>query len=316
MYERLLPVADQYAMLGMTQMQWEGPVARVLGLLAGRLGRWDEAVAHLEDALARLRRLDARPLLARTAVRARPRAAAPWRRRRRAARARAARSKRAPSPRSWRCPGSCALVDAAARCVERGGDAARRRRRRRARAPSAAGRAPVTCPRGRVLDVRRARGETFRLKDSLGLQYLARLFAEPGREIHVLELWAGARAPAADAPVDGGDAGELLDDEARADYRRRLEDLRDTLAEAESFGDAARAAARRARRSTSSPPSSGGPWASAAGAPARARPPSAPAAPCSAASRTPSSASARPRRSSRPLLGRAVRTGNFCVYRP
>ena len=45
--------------------------------------------------------------------------------------------------------------------------------------------------------------------------------------------------------VDAGDAGELLDDEARAEYRRRLEDLRESVAEAESFGDAARA--RRAR---------------------------------------------------------------------
>ena len=90
-------------------------------------------------------------------------------------------------------------------------------------------------------------GRTFRLKDSLGLQYLARLLAEPGREIHVLDLVAGGTGGggADDQPVDSGDAGELLDDEARAEYRRRLEDLRDTLAEAESFGDAARAARAR-----------------------------------------------------------------------
>ena len=34
LYLRLLPWADQYVMLGMTQMQWEGPVGRLLALLA------------------------------------------------------------------------------------------------------------------------------------------------------------------------------------------------------------------------------------------------------------------------------------------
>ncbi len=65
-YDRLLPSAALYVMLGMTQAQWEGPVARLLALLAARLEQWDLAVSHFEDALARLRRLDARPHLART----------------------------------------------------------------------------------------------------------------------------------------------------------------------------------------------------------------------------------------------------------
>jgi hypothetical protein len=89
-------------------------------------------------------------------------------------------------------------------------------------------------------------GTTFRLKDGLGLQYLARLWANPGREIHALDL-AGERGPAGpgDAAIDTGDAGELLDDEARARYKRRLEELRETLAEAESFQDAERATRAR-----------------------------------------------------------------------
>ena len=46
-------------------------------------------------------------------------------------------------------------------------------------------------------------------------------------------------------PPTRGDAGELLDDEARDSYRGRLEDLREELREAESFGDTARAARAR-----------------------------------------------------------------------
>ncbi len=66
LYGLLEPLADQYVMLGMSQMQWDGPVGRLLALLAERLGRPDEAVVRFEDALARLERLGARPLLART----------------------------------------------------------------------------------------------------------------------------------------------------------------------------------------------------------------------------------------------------------
>ena len=89
-------------------------------------------------------------------------------------------------------------------------------------------------------------GGTFRLKDSLGIQYLVRLIEQPGQDIDVLDSGgrAGGRRPANEA-IDTGDAGELLDDEARRSYQRRLEDLEETVAEAESFGDTARAARAR-----------------------------------------------------------------------
>src|SRR5205814_4248811 len=86
-------------------------------------------------------------------------------------------------------------------------------------------------------------GQAFRLKDSLGLRYLARLVAEPDREVHALDLARGGVA--AGEAADAGDAGELLDEEARDSYRGRLADLQEELAEAESFGDAARAARAR-----------------------------------------------------------------------
>lgn len=80
------------------------------------------------------------------------------------------------------------------------------------------------------------RGE-LRLEDRRWVRLLARLLAEPGRELHVLEL-SGA------GPAEG-DAGPLLDERARDAYRRRVEELEDALAEAESFGDAARATRAR-----------------------------------------------------------------------
>ena len=45
----------------MTQLSWEGPVTRMLGLLAARFEDWERAVAHFEDAIERSRRLGARP---------------------------------------------------------------------------------------------------------------------------------------------------------------------------------------------------------------------------------------------------------------
>jgi hypothetical protein len=83
---------------------------------------------------------------------------------------------------------------------------------------------------------------SFRLRDSRGMQMLARLVAAPGREIHVLDLMGANRA---DQPVDSGDCGVALDEQARRDYRRRLESLREQLEEAEGRHDVAGAEAAR-----------------------------------------------------------------------
>lgn len=84
------------------------------------------------------------------------------------------------------------------------------------------------------------RGDATRIKDSRGMQILARLIAEPGREWHVLEL--GSRAPV----VDSGDSGVALDPEAIAAYRSRVRELRADIEEAESWNDAGRADKARA----------------------------------------------------------------------
>jgi hypothetical protein len=77
------------------------------------------------------------------------------------------------------------------------------------------------------------------VRDLRGMGMLAKLLARPGEELHALELAAGAGPEA----VDGGDAGELLDDAARAAYQRRARRLRVALEEAEAGGDARAAAA-------------------------------------------------------------------------
>ncbi|HEY0706692.1 MAG TPA: hypothetical protein VGG33_07845, partial [Polyangia bacterium] len=83
--------------------------------------------------------------------------------------------------------------------------------------------------------------KTTRLKDTRGLQMLAELLANPGREFHALSLMGAEGA-------DEGDAGELLDGEAIGAYRARLETIEDELAEAERWGDAARVARAQTER--------------------------------------------------------------------
>lgn len=89
-------------------------------------------------------------------------------------------------------------------------------------------------------------GVQVRLRDAKGLQYLARLLRDPGRELHVADL-AGVNLPlegswatfeTSDGITDGwGDAGEVLDDQAREAYRGRLNELRADRDDALERGD-------------------------------------------------------------------------------
>jgi hypothetical protein len=85
-----------------------------------------------------------------------------------------------------------------------------------------------------------SREREFRLRDSKGLRVLAQLVSSPGRELHVLDL----ASPALDVAQsrDAGDAGEMLDRDARAAYRTRVERLRAEIIQAEEWHDVARAA--------------------------------------------------------------------------
>ncbi len=78
-----------------------------------------------------------------------------------------------------------------------------------------------------------------RLRDMKGMRYLARLLADPAREFHALDLIRLEQGPSdlAGPPCEDGhastlgfgDAGELLDPDAKRAYRRRLATLREEL---------------------------------------------------------------------------------------
>lgn len=85
---------------------------------------------------------------------------------------------------------------------------------------------------------------TVRVRDLKGMRYLARLLAEPGREFHALDLVEAESGAALrggrPATVVGsvlGDAGELLDEQAKQAYRRRLTEIEEDLEEARGCGD-------------------------------------------------------------------------------
>lgn len=82
-------------------------------------------------------------------------------------------------------------------------------------------------------------GHAVRVKDMKGLRYLSRMIAEPGREFHVLDLVAveAGTLRAAGASVDGI---AVVDNAARAAYRRRLDDIDDDIEEATRHNDLGR----------------------------------------------------------------------------
>lgn len=100
-------------------------------------------------------------------------------------------------------------------------------------------------------------GKVVRAKDSTGLRYLSYLLRYPHREIHVLELVASI-----DGPLEGstpvspkergaaalkvqagfGDAGPILDPQAKAAYKQRLDELKTELVDAQRCHDLGRTA--------------------------------------------------------------------------
>ncbi|MCE7003603.1 hypothetical protein LWC34_12310 [Kibdelosporangium philippinense] len=78
--------------------------------------------------------------------------------------------------------------------------------------------------------------DVVRLKHSKGVRYLAELLSRPGVEVHTMQLTAAVRQSS---------LGPVLDGQAKAAYRARIEDLREVIAEAESFHDIVRAGAAR-----------------------------------------------------------------------
>ena len=91
-------------------------------------------------------------------------------------------------------------------------------------------------------------GKPFRLKDTKGFAYLAHLLRHPGTEFHVFDLVGGIAGGGDDEPQKEAiditrleDAGEMLDEQTKSSYRRRLSELREELEEARELGNADRA---------------------------------------------------------------------------
>jgi tetratricopeptide (TPR) repeat protein len=180
-------------------------------------------------------------------------------------------------------------------------------------------------------------GKAFRLKDTKGLGYLAHLLRHPAVEFHVLDLVGGIAGqheddesnqlahglPRGDEGLDKagihlgglGDAGEMLDDQAKAAYRRRLSELREGLDEAKEIGNVARAEQAEAEidaltRELSRAVGLGGRNRKAASASERAR---------QSITKTIKAVLERIAESDAALgeiLSRCIKTGTFCSYQP
>ncbi len=215
LYRFLAPHAHRAVSWGPLGMHWYGPTDWTLGRLAAVLGRPDEAAARLAAARERAEAIGARPHAARIAFDEAEVVGGE--------RARELRRQALDIARQLDMPG---LV---ARCEQRV-----------ASAPPPASIERFRLARdGEVWAVDSAEGR-FHLKNSRGLEMLSRLIERAGEELHCLDL---AGSDAGDA--DRGDAGELIDREARDAYRERLSDLREQLDEAEARADLGRAARAR-----------------------------------------------------------------------
>ena len=85
-------------------------------------------------------------------------------------------------------------------------------------------------------------GRTVRLKHSKGIADIARLLAQPGREVHVLDLAGGGRPPRE------ADTGPRVDAAARDAYKRRLVELDAEIEAADTAADAGRSERLHAER--------------------------------------------------------------------
>ncbi len=234
LHDLLLPYAELNVMFAPELVT--GSMAGAVGVAAETAGRWDAAVSAFETAIVRNSRMGALP--------ARARAQHDYARALLGRGGRADRDLSADLVRSALATaqelGMPALAARLTALQETG----------TAEAPTPAPRAAVFRREGEYWSIA-FEGDAFRLRDSKGLRYLAVLLARPGHEVLALDLASvgperGGPGPAADdgLSVEGG-GGEMLDRQARDAYRRRLEDLRDTVVEAESWGDAERAARAR-----------------------------------------------------------------------
>jgi hypothetical protein len=201
---------------------YEGTVVRLLGLLDAGLGRFDRAETQLREALSHASDLGHRAWVAQIAFEL----AAVLRAAGRAAEAEAFREQAFELARELGMPGLEAATAP----------------RTHTPAPTEPASRPSIVKKGDRVRIERSK-QTVWVKDSRGVQLLARLVAQPNEEIHVLAL-----ASDEGASLPESNAGEMLDERARLEYRDRLRDLEEALAEAEGRLDVGRIARLREER--------------------------------------------------------------------
>jgi hypothetical protein len=233
-----------------------GPVTRYLALCAAARGDWDAARAHMAAAREVAERLSLGPTLALLAL----------------DEARILARRGGPGD-------DAAAARLLAEARERSGalgvpviaDRLERLERELGAAPVAGRPAPAAPEPGPAAAVAtavlRREGDVWRVeydgrtrfvRDAKGVRHLALLLGHPGVEFHAVDIVGAAEGRAPAAPGAGaadsdlevrragdGDAGALLDPQAKREYRSRLEDLRAEIEEAESFNDPERAARAR-----------------------------------------------------------------------
>ncbi len=236
LYAQLLPLAGRHA-IGHAEGSM-GAVDRYLGLLAATLDRLDAAAGHLEEAVHINERMGARP----------------WTAHSRHDLAVVLRARDAPGD-ALRAAELDALALDAARALGMTALEARIGATDAEPVASADGERNVgTFQREGEYWTIAFEGGKVRMKHTKGLAYLARLLAQPGIEVHAMDLAGGAGngttargvVQEAGLRVAGDGAGPALDDVAKAAYRERADELRSELTEAEEWNDAERAARTRA----------------------------------------------------------------------
>jgi hypothetical protein len=323
LYEWLEPYAGRWVVSPAAAALW--PVERSLGRVAGVVGETDRALAHLAEARRQGERLRVLPTLALTALDE--------------AALLAARGEPADAERVALLAGEARIL-----AEDLGMDGVAREAARLTSGPAEeteAGEAPAAAPADPGAGTLRREGDVWtlslgdhlvRVKDAKGLRHLALLLSNPGVAFHAVDVIAagegrpaaaGGATPASAAEGDdlsiraagAGDAGAALDAAAKADYRRRLEDLREDIEEAEGFNDPERAARAREEYEFISQEIAG-----AVGLGGRDRPASSDAERARVnATRAIRKTLARVQEHDEVLgrqLDRTIRTGTFCAYEP
>lgn len=241
LYDLLLPYADRNVVAG-NALALQDVVSRVLGRLAFATERLDAAESHLSASIEKLVSLGAEPLLAQARFDL--------------AEVRLARFGSADRA-------AHELLDLAGETVHKLGMlglSARISALKLTTTSRRCARSSQAVPR--TTAILRNEGEfwtvefeetSVTVKDNKGLRYIETLLRSPEREFHVMDLIDGhseadtARGSTSPARSEGsialglGDAGEMIDVDARRAYRRRLEEIRTELDEVEALGQAERA---------------------------------------------------------------------------